>query len=155
MVYCRHCGAQMDDNAAYCPKCGAAANPEAKQAVPLESNDIANNKAISILSYLGPLVFIPLFARKNSPFAQFHAKQGVTLLALNILCTIVNSLLGMIQFTRGSFFGGFVTYVPWYIQAVRYSLSACVIALAVFGIIHVARGQKKPLPVIGWIKIVK
>ncbi len=155
MVYCRHCGAQMDDNAAYCPKCGAAANPEAKQAVPLESNDIADNKAISILSYLGPLVFIPLFARKNSPFAQFHAKQGVTLLALNILCTIVNSLLGMIQFTRGSFFGGFVTYVPWYIQAVRYSLSACVIALAVFGIIHVARGQKKPLPVIGWIKIVK
>ena len=155
MVYCRHCGAQMDDNAAYCPKCGAAANPEAKQAVPLESNDIADNKAISILSYLGPLVFIPLFARKNSPFAQFHAKQGVTLLALNILCTIVNSLLGMIQFTRGSFFGGFVTYVPWYIQAVRYSLSACVIALAVFGIIHVARGQKKPLPVIGWIKIGK
>lgn len=155
MVYCRHCGAQMDDNAAYCPKCGAAANPEAKLAVPLESNDIADNKAISILSYLGPLVFIPLFARKNSPFAQFHAKQGVTLLALNILCTIVNSLLGMIQFTRGSFFGGFVTYVPWYIQTVRYSLSACVIALAVFGIIHVARGQKKPLPVIGWIKIVK
>ena len=155
MVYCRHCGAQMDDNAAYCPKCGAAANPEAKQAVPLEPNDIADNKAISILSYLGPLVFIPLFARKNSPFAQFHAKQGVTLLALNILCTIVNSLLGMIQFTRGSFFGGFVTYVPWYIQTVRYSLSACVIALAVFGIIHVARGQKKPLPVIGWIKIVK
>lgn len=155
MVYCRHCGAQMDDNAAYCPKCGAAANPEAKQAVPLESNDIADNKAISILSYLGPLVFIPLFARKNSPFAQFHAKQGVTLLALNILCTIVNSLLGMIQFTRGSLFGGFATYVPWYIQTVRYSLSACVIALAVFGIIHVARGQKKPLPVIGWIKIVK
>ncbi len=155
MVYCRHCGAQMDDNAVYCPKCGAAANPEVKQAVPLESNDIADNKAISILSYLGPLVFIPLFARKNSPFAQFHAKQGVTLLALNILCTIVNSLLGMIQFTRGSLFGGFVTYVPWYIQTVRYSLSACVIALAVFGIIHVARGQKKPLPVIGWIKIVK
>ena len=155
MVYCRHCGAQMDDNAAYCPKCGAAANPGAKQAVPLESNDIADNKAISILSYLGPLVFIPLFARKSSPFAQFHAKQGVTLLALNILCTIVNALLGMIQFTRGSLFGGFVTYVPWYIQTVRYSLSACVIALAVFGIIHVARGQKKPLPVIGWIKIVK
>ncbi len=71
------------------------------------------------------------------------------------IVAIVNSLLGMIQFTRGSLFGGFVTYVPWYIQAVRYSLSACVIALAVFGIIHVARGQKKPLPVIGWIKIVK
>ena len=145
MVYCRHCGAQMDDNAAYCPKCGAAANPEAKQAVPLESNDIADNKAISILSYLGPLVFIPLFARKNSPFAQFHAKQGVTLLALNILCTIVNSLLGMIQFTRGSLFGGFVTYVPWYIQTVRYSRGPGGGPVAVLGCSLVEEVLKSPV----------
>lgn len=153
MVYCRHCGAQMDDNAVFCPHCGAAVNSEVRQAVPLESDDIVNNKGISVLSYLGPLVFIPLFARKNSPFAQFHAKQGVTLLALNILCTVISSLLEMMLDTRWILLGGF--FGAFCIQLIRYSLSACVVALAVFGIIHVVRGQKKPLPVIGWIKIVK
>ena len=117
-----------------------------------------NTALVQTTDFFPPIVDDPFLygqiAAANA-ISDIYAMGGEPKLALNILCTIVNSLLGMIQFTRGSFFGGFVTYVPWYIQTVRYSLSACVIALAVFGIIHVARGQKKPLPVIGWIKIVK
>ena len=41
--------------------------------------DIAQNKAMAILAYLGILVLIPIFAAKNSAFAKFHANQGLIL----------------------------------------------------------------------------
>ena len=38
MKYCTHCGAQIDDDAFYCPKCGSLCNkrfsPESEQSVP-------------------------------------------------------------------------------------------------------------------------
>ena len=38
-----------------------------------------NDKLMGVLAYLGILVLIPLLAAKDSKFAQFHAKQGLTL----------------------------------------------------------------------------
>ena len=51
-----------------------------------DAKDVADNKVIAALSYLGILVLVPLLVRKESKFAQAHAKQGlVTLLFLVIL----------------------------------------------------------------------
>ncbi|MDP3970683.1 MAG: hypothetical protein Q8P90_03205 [bacterium] len=44
-----------------------------------DQKDIDENKVIAALSYLGILVFIPLLAKKDSKFAQAHAKQGVVM----------------------------------------------------------------------------
>ncbi len=33
-MYCNHCGTQMEDNAAFCPTCGASAQPEQPVAAP-------------------------------------------------------------------------------------------------------------------------
>lgn len=41
--------------------------------------DIQKNKYIAALSYLSILFLIPLLLKKDSPFAQFHAKQGLVL----------------------------------------------------------------------------
>jgi uncharacterized membrane protein len=41
--------------------------------------DIKKNKLVAALSYLSILFLIPLLLRKDSPFAQFHAKQGAVL----------------------------------------------------------------------------
>lgn len=77
MAFCSHCGAQVDEGAAFCPSCGAPVGNGPRPAEPaFDPNDVAQNRGISVLSYLGPLVFIPLFARKNSPYAQFHADQA-------------------------------------------------------------------------------
>lgn len=44
-----------------------------------DAKDIADNKFVAALSYLGLLFLVPLLVKKDSPFAQFHAKQGLVL----------------------------------------------------------------------------
>ena len=42
--------------------------------------DFEKNKIFAILAYLGILVLIPILAAKDSPFAKYHANQGLVLL---------------------------------------------------------------------------
>lgn len=42
-----------------------------------DAKDIETNKYVAALSYLGVLFLVPLFMKKESPFAQFHARQGL------------------------------------------------------------------------------
>ena len=58
--------------------------------------DIDQNKIMGILSYFGILVLIPIFAAKESPFARFHANQGLVLLVTGILVGMATSLVGML-----------------------------------------------------------
>lgn len=44
-----------------------------------DEKDIAENKYVAMLSYLGILCLVPLLAKKESPFAQFHARQGLVI----------------------------------------------------------------------------
>lgn len=51
------------------------------------------------LSYISVLVFIPLITQKNSPFVQFHAKQGLALFIVEVVgflfvWTIILSWIG-------------------------------------------------------------
>lgn len=55
-----------------------------------EKDDIDSNKYITLLSYLPVLCFIPLFARRKSHFASFHAKQGLNLFIYYIIFEIIN-----------------------------------------------------------------
>lgn len=92
--------------------------------------DVQENKVIAFLSYLGLLVLIPLLAKKDSPFAQFHAKQGLVLL-------IAWVALGIISW---------IPFIGWVIGIIG------LIVLAVFGImgiINALSGQAKELPLIG------
>lgn len=155
MAYCSHCGAQVEDSASFCPSCGAPLNRGPKVAEPtFDPNDIAQNRGLAVLSYLGPLVFIPLFARKNSPYAQFHAKQGFTLFVFWVAASVLNYLLGLIRVTHIGVFGIY-SGVPWYIATLRYGISALVTVFAVIGIVNAARGRAKELPVIGGIHFLK
>ncbi len=42
-----------------------------------DAKDIEENRYVAALSYLGVLFLVPLFMKKESPFAQFHARQGL------------------------------------------------------------------------------
>ncbi len=53
--------------------------PAAEPKIAFDQKDVAENKFIAALSYLGLLFLVPLLAKKESPFAQFHAKQGLVL----------------------------------------------------------------------------
>jgi uncharacterized membrane protein len=41
--------------------------------------DIKENKVVAAVGYLSILFLIPLLLKKDSPFAQYHAKQGLYL----------------------------------------------------------------------------
>ena len=98
MAFCKQCGAQIDDNAAICPSCGAqqenAANPNVNNnynagftppPVPMgndytqqfDPNDVQQNKVLSVFAYIGIFFLIPLLAAPNSRFARFQDRKSV------------------------------------------------------------------------------
>jgi len=95
-----------------------------------DQKDIQENKVISILSYFGILCLIPLLAKKDSKFAQFHAKQGLVLLIAWVILSVifVVPILGWII--------GFIGYL-------------FLLILMIMGIINVVSGKMTPLPLIG------
>ncbi len=93
-------------------------------------NDVEENKAMAALSYVGILVLIPLLAKKDSPFAQYHAKQGLVLFIAEIITIVVNIIpfLGQLLFV--------VAWIVW-------------IVLAIMGIMAALKGEQKELPILG------
>lgn len=103
-------------------------------------NDISNNKVMAILAYFGILVLVPLFAAKESPFARFHANQGLVLFVASIICWIVAAVLSSISSWLGLI--GTILYIV-------------IGVLAIIGIINAATGKAKQLPLIGGIQLIK
>jgi len=181
---CTQCGAQNPDNGAFCVGCGQPlAAPQAQQYAPQpqqyappppqqfpqyaapaapaddEAKDAADNKVMGILAYCGPLALIPFLTKKDSPFAQYHAKQGMTLLVVWVGYFILNWLLRLIKVTRTvtSVWGLPIEsrVTPWFIVLITTLLSLAICILAILGIISAVKGEKKELPLIGSIKIFK
>lgn len=87
---------------------------------------VDQDKAITYLSYIGILFLVPMLVKKDSAFAQFHAKQGLIL-------------------TVGWFLGSFL-----YIFAGLGALvHLAVLVLSVMGLINVNKGEMKDLPLVG------
>jgi len=98
--------------------------------------DVEKNKAMAIIAYLGILCIVPLLAAKDSPFAMYHANQGLVLLLFGIAV-------------------GIITVVPvigWIVGAVGWITH---VVFLIMGIINAAGGQMKPLPLIGGITLIK
>ena len=100
MKYCPHCGAELNDNAAFCLGCGAKIGTfEMKDPTDhteeFDKADIKENKLYAILPYLlGALgVIIAHLLAKDSPYVQFHIKQALKLLICGALTTIATVTL--------------------------------------------------------------
>jgi len=103
---------------------------------------------MGILAYLGILVLVPIFAAKESPFARFHANQGLILIIAWIAVYIVAAILAVIFAfisTALAFLAGLLTFVVW----IGY------LAFMILGIINAAKGEMKELPFIGKYRIIK
>lgn len=86
------------------------------------AKDAEDNKLWAFLGYIGILCLIPLLAKKDSKFAQFHAKQGLVL-------TI----------------GWFFAWIPF----AGLLLAIGLFILWIMGVVSVFQGQMKPLPIVG------
>lgn len=107
-----------------------------------DTNDIEQNKVVSAIGYIPVLFLVPLLAAPQSPFAKFHANQGLIL-------TLTAFVLGVAQAVLCAIFGIMPIlkeFVPVIIQSV---VSVAILAYMVIGIIYASQGHAKKLPLIG------
>ena len=90
---------------------------------PDPAKDVAENKDLAALSYVWIASVFVLFAKRESPFAQFHAKQGSVLFGLSL--------------------------VAWAMPFVGKLAEVLVFALCIMGFLHAARGERRDVPIIG------
>ena len=92
-------------------------------APPRDPKDVADNKDLAALSYVWVASVIVLFAKRDSAFAQFHAKQGSVLFVASL--------------------------VVWAMPFVGTLAEVLVFALCVMGFLHAAQGAWSDVPVVG------
>lgn len=110
--------------------------------------DIEENKGISCFAYFGFMFIMPLWAASDSPYAQFHANQGIVL-AVNelVLCVLifVSHILS--------------AYMPSIFSVLRTIL--CMVLFigmlfyVTYGVVNTLRGKAKELPLIGTVKFIR
>jgi uncharacterized membrane protein len=113
------------------------------EALEVSQEDADTNKVFGILAYIGPLCFVAIIVAKDSPYAKYHANQGLVLFVAEIATMIITSALLWIPFL------GLVVY---FLHVV---LSLVFLVAAILGIINAAAGKCVPLPFIGAIKLLK
>jgi uncharacterized membrane protein len=176
MQYCNRCGKAIEDGAAVCPACGNslagihkatenAENSAAKdwrqnssdmlhqigntrdQTQEYSADDVEKNKVSAFLSYLGPLILVPLLASQESKYAKFHANQGLTLFVAEICSGIIGSILYTV-----------LGVISWRLLAIAslWNLTGVLfLFLTLFGIINALQGRAKELPLFGRIRILR
>ena len=159
MAFCKNCGAAVEDGAKFCAVCGNATETVSSagagvgaQSAPLsEDKDAEVNKAMGVLAYLGFLVLVPIFAAKESPFARYHANQGLVLFLAEVAIVIVNTILTSIFIWNPFSFSPVFTIISIIFTLLWIGIGV----LAILGIVNAVGGKKKPLPIIGGFKFLK
>ncbi|MBO5486661.1 MAG: hypothetical protein J5988_07010 [Eubacterium sp.] len=118
-----------------------------EEKIVFNTEDVSENKVFGILSYIGILVLIPIFAAKDSQYARFHSNQGLVLciveIALNIIVRVISFILSFVL-------GGVIL-------ASLLELAVAVVSLVfmILGIVNACSGEAKQLPIIGGVTILK
>lgn len=155
MAFCSKCGKQIPDGQTLCDQCAAEQNsgnssPQAgrEETDRFDAVDIQNNKAMAVLSYIGIFVLIPVFAAKNSPYARYHANQGLILLLAGVVWGMFYSIVA-VCLSILSLFLPLLWAISFAVISILGILSLVFLALAIYGIVNAATGKAKPLPVLG------
>ena len=94
--------------------------------IPRDQKDIEENKTIAALGYVWILCLVPLILKRKSPFAQFHAKQGLILFIVEVI-------------------GSFIFWIP----VIGWALFLIVGILAIIGIVQALDGKYWQMPILG------
>ena len=97
----------------------------------IHNSPSTNRTLMGVLSYLGPLVLVPLLVEKHDHFVRFHVRQGLVLLAIEVLVWVA------------------VSWFMWQLWMLANLINLGTIILSIVGIANVIKGKEEPLPLIG------
>ena len=99
MPHCTKCGANVADNAAFCPSCGATVGG-ASPSTPAASSQsgLAENVAGLLCYVLGWITGLIFFLTDKRPFVRFHAAQSIVVFGAFMILRII---IGMMFVTGG------------------------------------------------------
>ncbi|MBR5662937.1 MAG: zinc-ribbon domain-containing protein [Bacilli bacterium] len=123
--------------------------------------DVEDNKGLALLSYLGPLALVPYFYNKGSKYVKYHAVQGMNMLVIWVVYSIVTGLLYMIKFTKSCehYMGGIITncvkVTPWWVRIPVDFVGMVLFAIAVIGVFYALTGKAKKLPLVDKVNVFK
>ncbi|GEL76382.1 hypothetical protein TMU01_06170 [Tenuibacillus multivorans] len=100
------------------------------------TSDAEENKGLGVVAYI--IFFLPLLVAKESKFAMYHANQGLMLLITAVIINVVGTIIPIIGWILILPLGNLFIFILWLI-----------------GIINAAKGEMKPLPLIGKYEILK
>lgn len=109
------------------------------------SSDISTNSNNAVLSYLGPLVLIPLITSRKSKFAMFHCCQGLMNTVFGVLYVLVVPVIFNILPDLITLF----LLIPYFVFLVVFPVSL------VLGVVHALKGKAITLPVFGRIDLMR
>ena len=113
-------------------------------------SDISANRGMGIISYISWVVLVPIFTAKNSPYARFHANQGLILAILETGIGIVSSIL--------SNWLGKLPLIGWVFKVVGVLVGLLIIPVCVYAVIAFVgaiRGKAMEIPFINSITLIK
>ncbi|PIZ98339.1 MAG: hypothetical protein COX77_04980 [Candidatus Komeilibacteria bacterium CG_4_10_14_0_2_um_filter_37_10] len=94
------------------------------------SDDAKKNGLIAALGYVWILCLVPLLLKRDSKFAQFHAKQGLVLFVIEL-----------------------VGWLIFWIPVIGWLLFIIVLVYAIMGIMNALQGNYWEMPYLGqWAK---
>ncbi|HVS71875.1 MAG TPA: hypothetical protein VHQ47_11525 [Phycisphaerae bacterium] len=137
-----------------------AEEPAAPSAVTAEEiadvQDAEHHKAMGILAYV--FFVIPLVAAPKSPFARFHANQGLITFILWWVAIVLVAVLEGLIFLNGWLLVN-IPLLKYFFSCMFHLLGpllliACA-ALTLTGIVNAANGEKKRLPIVGTWNLLK
>lgn len=99
------------------------------------TEDIEKNKVVSALAYI--LFFLPFVVCPDSAFGKFHANQGLLLLIVGVVGSVVL---------------GIIPIIGWMILPI---FSLIILIMGILGLVGALNGKAKELPVIGKYKMIK
>lgn len=97
---------------------------------PNSSFTLNEQTVMAALSYLGLLILIPFFVKKEDPFVRYHLKQGVVLLVPELIVYVASGLM----------------YFLWPIWNIIWLVF---LGFTIVGIINALTKKEKALPFIG------
>lgn len=107
-----------------------------EEIIGFDPKDIEENKILAAIGYLGILVLIPLFAKKDSKFVMEHARQGLAPFTTEIIVWLVELIPGRIP--------GF-----GFVIAILANICYAVLAIvSIIALVYVLTGKCRKIPIV-------